>query len=59
VGFFSQSKRRFGIAGDLLQFLMQNKRWWLVPMMAILLLFAVVMVIAQSSAIAPFIYTLF
>lgn len=59
MGFLSQSKRRLGIAGELLQFLMQNKRWWLVPMMAVLLVFAVIMVIAQSSAIAPFIYTLF
>lgn len=59
MGFLSQSKRRFGIAGELIQFLLQNKRWWLVPMMAVLLLFAVIMVIAQSSAIAPFIYTLF
>lgn len=59
MSFLSQSKRRFGIAGELLSFFWQNKRWWLTPMMVVLLLFGIVMVMAQSSAIAPFIYTLF
>ncbi len=51
--------RRFSIAGELLGFLWANKRWWMLPMMLILLLFGVVLILAQSSAIAPFIYTLF
>ncbi len=51
--------RRFGIAGELLSFLWQNKRWWVLPMMLVLLVFGVLLVLAQSSAIAPFIYTLF
>ena len=51
--------RRFSIAGELLSFLWGNKRWWLVPMVFILLIFGVLLVLAQSSAIAPFIYTLF
>jgi hypothetical protein len=59
MGFIRQAQRRFGIAGELLGFLWGNKRWWLVPMMVVLLLFGIVMVLAQSSAIAPFIYTLF
>jgi hypothetical protein len=36
-----------------------NKRWWLLPMLAILFLFGALIVLAQSSGIAPFIYTLF
>ncbi len=59
MGFIQTASRRFGIAGELLQFLWSNKRWWMLPMMAVLLLFGVVMILAQSSAIAPFIYTLF
>ncbi len=59
MGFIQVAKRRFGIAGELLEFLWSNKRWWMLPMMAVLLLFGVVMILAQSSAIAPFIYTLF
>jgi len=59
MSFFSSTARRFGIAGELLSFLMANKRWWMLPMIGALLLFGVLLVVAQSSAIAPFIYTLF
>ena len=50
---------RMGIMGELLSFFWQNKWWWLVPMIAILLLFGFLIIFAQSSAVAPFIYTLF
>jgi hypothetical protein len=50
---------RFGVIGELFAFFWSNKRWWLVPMLAALLLIGVLIVLAQSSAIAPFIYTLF
>jgi hypothetical protein len=58
MSFFSSAVRRFGIASELLSFLMANKRWWMLPMIAALLLFGILLVVAQSSAIAPFIYTL-
>lgn len=51
--------RRLRIAGDLTSFLMAKKRWWMLPMISVLLLLAVLMVLAQTAAIAPFIYTLF
>jgi hypothetical protein len=50
---------RMGIAGDLLAFFWSRKWWWLTPMILILLLFGGLMIFAQSSAVAPFIYTLF
>ncbi|MBI4528296.1 MAG: hypothetical protein HY695_31260 [Deltaproteobacteria bacterium] len=50
---------RFQIAGELLQFFWQRKWWWLSPMIVVLLLFGFLVIFAQSSAIAPFIYTLF
>ena len=59
MGFVQVALRRFGIAGELLAFFWQNKQWWLLPMIVVLLVFGVVMIFAQSSAIAPFIYTLF
>jgi len=59
MGFIKTAGRRFGIAGELLNFFMSNKRWWMVPMITVLLLFGILMILAQSSAIAPFIYTLF
>ena len=50
---------RFGIMGELLAFLWERKLWWLIPMMVVLLAFGILLIFAQSSAIAPFIYTLF
>ena len=50
---------RLGIAGELLQFFWERKLWWLYPMILVLLLFGLLMVFAQTSPIAPFIYTLF
>jgi hypothetical protein len=44
---------------DLWGFLKQRKKFWLLPFILITLLFAVLMVFASGSAIAPFIYTLF
>lgn len=52
-------KQRFGIAGELMGFLWERRLWWLIPMVAVLLLFGGLMVTAQSSALGPFIYTLF
>ncbi len=50
---------RMGVAGDLLSFFWQRKLWWLMPMLLLLLGFAILIGLAQTSAIAPFIYTLF
>jgi len=50
---------RIGIGGELLQFFWQHKWWWLTPMILVLLLVGILVIFAQSSAIAPFIYTLF
>ena len=40
-------------------FLKQEKKYWLAPIVVVLLLFGLLLVFAQSSVIAPFIYTLF
>lgn len=50
---------RLGILGELLRFLWKRKLWWLIPMIVVLVLFAVMLVFAQGSVVAPFIYTLF
>ena len=44
---------------DLWGFLRQRKKFWLLPLISILLAFGVLIVLASGSAIAPFIYTLF
>lgn len=50
---------RFGIAGELLLFFWRNKWWWITPMLVMLLGLGGLIVFAKTSAIAPFIYTLF
>jgi hypothetical protein len=50
---------RFGIAGELFFFFWEHKRWWLVPMLIALFLCGALILLAQSSAVGPFIYTLF
>lgn len=50
---------RLGVLGELLRFMWARKLWWLVPMMVVLGLLVAVLVFAQGSAVAPFIYTLF
>lgn len=41
------------------QFLKQEKKYWIAPIVIVLVLFGLLLVFAQSSAVAPFIYTLF
>ena len=40
-------------------FLAERKRFWLLPILVVLLLFGGMLVIVEGSAVAPFIYTLF
>jgi hypothetical protein len=40
-------------------FIKQEKKWWLVPLISVLLLVGALIVFAGSSPLAPFIYTLF
>jgi len=56
---FAGVLNRLGIAGELIEFFWTHKWWWLTPMILVLLLFGALVIFAQSSAIAPFIYTLF
>ncbi len=44
---------------DLWGFLRERKKFWLLPIIVILLTFGVLIVLTTGSAIAPFIYTLF
>ena len=50
---------RFGIAGELIQLLWEERLWWMIPLAVLLLALSVVIMLAQSSVIGPFIYTLF
>lgn len=50
---------KFNIVGELFGFLWEQKLWWLIPMMSVFVLFGLLLVFTQGSALAPFIYTLF
>jgi len=50
---------KIGIAKELWQFLKVRKKFWLLPIVFVLLLMGVIIIFGESSALAPFIYTLF
>jgi drug/metabolite transporter superfamily protein YnfA len=41
------------------RFLRVRKKFWLLPLLVMLILFGVLLILAETTAIAPFIYTLF
>jgi len=51
--------QRAGIIGEFFGFLWRQKLWWMIPMFAVIFVFGLLLVLGQSSALAPFIYTLF
>ena len=44
---------------ELLRFLSQEKKYWLLPIVIVLLVLGLLIVFSQGSAVAPFIYTIF
>ena len=59
MGVLERTRQKLGIVGELFEFLWARKLWWLVPMVVVLVLFGVLLILTQGSALAPFIYTLF
>ena len=51
-------RRRASFAAELWDFMRHNKKWWLTPIILILVLMAVLVVLGGSGA-APFLYPLF
>ncbi len=45
--------------GEIWDFMKARKKWWLMPIIVVLLLLGLLIIFTESSAIAPFIYTLF
>ncbi len=44
---------------EFLEFLRVRKKYWLLPILLVLVLFGGLIILSQGSAIAPFIYTIF
>jgi hypothetical protein len=53
-----QESRARGFLFELWDFLRTSKKWWMLPILIVMLLFGLILV-AGNSAVAPFIYTLF
>ncbi len=54
----AKEQNEAGFFGELWGFLRQNKKWWLLPILIVLLLFGV-LILLSGTGLAPFIYTLF
>jgi hypothetical protein len=58
-GFAQQAQqRRQGFVSELFDFMMNNKKWWVTPIILALLLVGT-LIFMSGTAVAPFIYTLF
>lgn len=47
------------ILGELWSFMMARKKFWLLPIMIMMVVFGGLIVLSKGSAVAPFIYTIF
>jgi hypothetical protein len=50
---------RASLVGEFWAFLRERKKWWLLPIIIVMVLIGALLVFAQGSALAPFIYTIF
>jgi competence protein ComGC len=50
---------KLSILIEVWEFIKHNKKYWLIPIITILLLVGILLVVTGGSAIAPFIYTIF
>ncbi|MCB1503481.1 MAG: hypothetical protein KDJ47_00755 [Hyphomicrobiaceae bacterium] len=49
----------FSVASELVRYMSARKKWWLFPIIVVLLTIGGLLVLAKGSAVAPFIYTVF
>ena len=54
-----KQREKLGIFTELYHFMRVRKKWWLAPILLLLVMLSLLIVLTQGSALAPFIYTLF
>lgn len=54
-----KQEKKLSILSEFLDFLKTRKKWWLGPIVFLLLMMGLLIVMTEGSAVAPFIYTLF
>ena len=47
------------LAREFFAYMSARRKWWLAPILLVLLMFGGLLILAQGSAVAPFIYTVF
>ena len=55
----SDPESKLALLAEFWDFLKSRKKWWLGPIVFIMLLMSLLIVLTEGSAVAPFIYTLF
>jgi hypothetical protein len=56
---FTEPGGKISILAEFWDFLKTRKKWWLGPIVFVLLLMSLLIVLTEGSAVAPFVYTLF
>ena len=59
MGFKKNTVEKISIFREFYWLIRHRKRWWLTPIIIVLLLLGFIIVLTQGSALAPFIYTIF
>lgn len=59
MGLLANIGSKLSIFKELWDFMKTRKRWWLLPIVVMLVLLGLLIIFTEGSALAPFIYTLF
>jgi len=51
--------RKYTLLGDFIAFIKHEKKWWMIPLIVVLLVVGVLILFASSTPLAPFLYPLF
>ncbi len=57
--FVASLKSKGGTINELFAFLWENRLWWIIPFVVIIIAVGILVVLAQASPVSPFIYALF
>ncbi len=52
----AETYQRVGIIGEFFGYLWRQKLWWMIPMFLVVFVFGLLLILGQSSVLAPFIY---
>ena len=59
MSLMGEMREKVAIGGELMSFLWHNKMWWMMPIVAVLVLMGLLIGFGSASGVGPFIYTLF